>query len=128
MASRIRTIRKLGGLPRQLRFAASFELSGGHRNAERIILMLANAYKVVMDPSVNPLRDLPRMVSFHYMLLLSYMWSAIFALWIGYTWLMGPSLIAHSILLVGLFFTAEIFALANRRAQPAVVGAANDNH
>ena len=90
--------------------------------------MLANAYKAVMDPSVNPLRNLPRMVSSHYMSLLSYMWSAIFALWFGYTWLMRPSLIAHSILLVGLFFTAEIFALANQRSQPAAVRAANDNH
>lgn len=89
--------------------------------------MVTNAYKAVMDPSVNPLRNLPRMVSVHYMLLLSYMWSAIFALWVGYTWLMGPSLIAHSILLVGLFFTAEIFALANRRPKPAAVRVANDN-
>jgi hypothetical protein len=57
------------------------------------------------------------------MLLLSYMWTAIFALWVGYTWLMGPSLISHSILLVGLFFAAEVFALANRRPQRAVARA-----
>ncbi len=76
-----------------------------------------------MDPSVNPLRNLPRLVRFHYMLLLSYMWSAIFAMWVGYTWLMGPSLIAHSILLVGLFFTTDVVALANGRPQPAVARA-----
>ena len=85
--------------------------------------MLTDAYKAVMDPSVNPLSNLPKTVRFHYMLVLSYMWSAIFALWVGYTWLMGASLIAHSILLVGLFFTAEVFALANRRPQPAVARA-----
>jgi hypothetical protein len=85
--------------------------------------MLINAYKAVMDPSVNPLRNLPRLVRFHYMLLLSYMWSAIFALWVGYTCLMGPSLIVHPILLVGLFSTADVFALANRRPQPAVARA-----
>jgi hypothetical protein len=76
--------------------------------------VFTNAYRALMDPSENPLRNLPRMVCFHYMLLL-----AIFALWVGYIWLMGPSLAVHSILLVGLFFTAEIFALANRRARLA---------
>ena len=83
--------------------------------------MLTNAYKTLMDPSENPLRNLPRMVRFQYMLLLSYMWSAIFALWIGYTWLMGPSLVAHSFVLVGVFFTTEIFALANRQPRTAEV-------
>ena len=81
--------------------------------------MFTNAYRALMDPSENPLRNLPRMVCFHYMLLLSYMWSAIFALWVGYIWLMGTSLAVHYLLLVGLFFTAEIFALANRRARLA---------
>jgi len=83
--------------------------------------MLNRAYRSIMDPSENPLRNLPRMVRFHYMLLLSYMWSAIFALWAGYTWLMGPSLVAHTVLLVGLFFTAEIFALASRQNRPVPV-------
>ncbi len=90
--------------------------------------MLMKAYRLVMDPAENPLRNLPRTVRFHYMLLLSYMWSAIFALWMGYTWLMGPSLIAHSLLLIGIFFTAEIFALANRRAQLAVARAPRKQH
>ena len=83
--------------------------------------MLTNAYNMLMDPSENPLRNLPRIVRFHYMLLLSYMWSAIFALWIGYTWLMGPSLVAHSLILVGVFFTSETFALANRQPRTAEV-------
>jgi hypothetical protein len=45
------------------------------------------------------------------------MWSAIFALWIGYMWLMGPSIIAHTFLLVGVFFTSEIFALASNQSK-----------
>lgn len=79
--------------------------------------MVMKAYRAVMDSSENPLRTLPKLVRFHYMLLLSYMWSAIFALWVGYMWLMGPSLVAHAVLLVGIFFTADVFALARRRAQ-----------
>ncbi|MEM7192928.1 MAG: hypothetical protein AAF405_08735 [Pseudomonadota bacterium] len=77
--------------------------------------MLTEAYRTLMDPSVNPLRALPKLVQFQYMLILSYMWSAVFALWIGYTWLMGPSLLAHSVLLIGVFYTVEIFTLASRR-------------
>jgi hypothetical protein len=45
------------------------------------------------------------------------MWSAIFALWIGYMWFMGPSIIAHTFLLVGVFFTSEIFAIASRQSK-----------
>ena len=76
--------------------------------------MLRQSYRLVMDPYENPLRKLPKMVRFQYMIILAYMWSAIFALWLGYTWLMGPSLVAHSLLLIGLFFTGEVFSLANR--------------
>lgn len=82
--------------------------------------MLRQAYRSVMNPSENPLRKLPKIVRFQYMIILAYMWSAIFALWLGYTWLMGPSLVAHSLLLVGLFFTSEIFSIANRR-QPIAI-------
>ncbi len=74
--------------------------------------MIAQAYRAIMDPSENPLRELPRMVRFQYMSILAYMWSAIFALWLGHMWLFGASVAAHTLLLVGLFFTAEIFAYA----------------
>jgi len=76
--------------------------------------MFSRAYRAVMDPSQNPLRNLPKMVRFQYMSILAYMWSAIFALWIGSVWLMGPSLVAHTLLLVGVFFTTEIFNLARK--------------
>jgi hypothetical protein len=76
--------------------------------------MFLQAYRAVMDPTQNPLRRLPKVVRFQYMTILAYMWSAIFALWIGYTWLIGPSVVAHSLLLVGLFFTSEIFGAARR--------------
>ena len=80
--------------------------------------MIVQAYQALMDPSENPLRALPKMVRFHYMSMLAYMWSAIFALWLGHLWLFGASVAAHALLLVGLFFTAEIFAYA-RREKPA---------
>lgn len=79
--------------------------------------MLTQLYRLVMNPSENPLRTLPPIVRFQFMVILSYMWSAIFALWIGYMWFMGPSIIAHTFLLVGVFFTSEIFALASRQSK-----------
>ena len=90
--------------------------------------MLTKAYRAVMDPSENPLFALPRMVRFHYMLILSYMWSAIFALWIGYTWMMGPSFVAHSLLLIGVFFTAEIFTLGGKGPQAIAAKSAQAQH
>ena len=79
--------------------------------------MLTQLYRLVMDPSENPLRTLPPIVRFQFMVILSYTWSAIFALWIGYMWFMGPSVIAHTLLLVGVFFTSEIFALASKQSK-----------
>ncbi len=55
------------------------------------------------------------MVRFQYMIILAYMWSAIFAMWLGYIWVFGASVFAHSLLLIGLFFTGEIFARARNR-------------
>ena len=79
--------------------------------------MFTQAYRVVMDPSENPLSKLPKIVRFQYMSILSYMWSGIFAFWLGSIWLVGPSLIAHSLLLVGVFFTSEIFALLKKETK-----------
>ena len=79
--------------------------------------MLTQLYRLVMNPSENPLRTLPPIVRFQFMVILSYMWSAIFALWIGHMWLMGPSVIAHTFLLVGVFFTSGIFSLARQESK-----------
>ncbi len=78
---------------------------------------MTNAWQVVMDPDRNPLRRLPRIVAFQLMSVLAWMWSSVFCLWIGAVWLIGPSILAHTILLVGVFFTAVVFAQAERRAR-----------
>ena len=74
--------------------------------------MISQAYKVVMDPTVNPLSAMPKMARFRFMVILAYMWSAIFALGIGYAWFFGPSAIVHTLVLVALFFTNDIFKRA----------------
>lgn len=77
--------------------------------------MLRDMYNLVMDPDKNALSSLPKTVRFQIMMVLAYMWSGIFAIWTGYMVVFGPSLLAHTILLVGIFFTAEIFSWARNR-------------
>ncbi len=77
--------------------------------------MIKNAYDMIMDPEQNPLSALPKVVKFRYMVILAYMWSLVFAFWTGYIALFGPSAIAHTIILLGFFFTADIFRRARRQ-------------
>jgi hypothetical protein len=61
----------------------------------------------------NPLKSLPKMVRFQLMTTLAFMWSFIFTMWIGSMQFFGPSAVMHTIVLIGVFFTAEIFKKAN---------------
>ena len=74
--------------------------------------MLRHMYDAVMDPEQNPLSALPKMVRFQFMVILAYLWSAVFAIWVGSFLLFGPSLAAHLVLLVGVFFTNDLFRRA----------------
>ena len=73
-----------------------------------------NLYSIVMNSSFNPLRKLPKSVRFQIMVLLSWMWSSIFSLWVGSVLAFGASIGVHMILLVGIFFTAEAFRRARK--------------
>ncbi len=73
-----------------------------------------NVYDVVMNSKVNPLSRLPRAVSFQIMVVLSWMWSVVFSVWAGSVLAFGASVGIHMILLVGIFFTAEVFRRARK--------------
>ena len=45
--------------------------------------MIRRTYKLIMDDERNPFNGLPKVVRFRFMLILSYMWSAVFSIWIG---------------------------------------------
>ena len=77
--------------------------------------MIRNAYNVVMNPDLNPLRGLPKIVRFQLMSALALMWSIVFSVWSGMIAWAGPSMAAHAILLVGVFFTADVFRRASRK-------------
>jgi hypothetical protein len=71
---------------------------------------------LVMHPDRNPLRNLPRIVRFQYLLILSYIWSVVFTIWVGSTLVLGPTIAGHSVLLVAIFFTSGIFRHARSHA------------
>jgi hypothetical protein len=78
--------------------------------------MVKYLYNLVMDPERNPLQALPKMVRFQYMVILAYMWSVVFSIYLGTIAVLGPSIAAHTILLIGVFFTADIFRRARDRS------------
>tara|TARA_B100000161_G_scaffold198047_1_gene144229 strand:+ start:44 stop:352 length:309 start_codon:yes stop_codon:yes gene_type:complete len=77
--------------------------------------MIANAYAAVMNPEVNPLRQLPKTVRFQIMTSLALMWSIVFALWTGMIMWVGPSMLVHAILLIGVYFTGDAFRRAGKQ-------------
>ena len=78
---------------------------------------MRHLYQLVMDPNVNPLSALPRMLRFQLMSVLSFMWSFVFATWIGLLAAFGPLVAVHMVLLVGIFFTSAVFLKA-KEMQP----------
>jgi hypothetical protein len=75
--------------------------------------MLRQSFYLVMSEERNGLRHLPKIVKFQLMTYLALMWSVVFGVWSGMIVLIGPSMAAHAILILGVFFTADLF----RRAQ-----------
>lgn len=75
---------------------------------------MSSLYRSVMDPSVNPLRNLPAAQRFQIMLYLSVMWTAIFCAaagaWVWY----GEILLAHALVAAGFVVTGLTFHAAGR--------------
>ncbi len=86
-----------------------------------MIRSLASTWRLVMDSASNPLKQIPKMQRFQMMQVLAWMWSLVFAAWVGSAMVFGVSVVGHAILLIGIFFTAGVI----RHARPntsAVVG------
>jgi hypothetical protein len=86
-----------------------------------MIRSLAATWRLVMDSDSNPLMRIPKMQRFQMMQVLAYMWSFVFAAWVGSAMVFGVSVAGHAILLIGVFFTAGVFRRA-RRNTSAVAG------
>lgn len=76
--------------------------------------MIRDAYAVVMDDEQNAFASLPKIRRFQIMTVLSLMWSAVFTAYIGSHLIFGPTVIAHLVVLVAIFFTADIFSRAEK--------------
>ena len=80
--------------------------------------MIRHTYRLIMDPEDNALRVLPRMVRFQYMLILSYIWSTVFTIWVGSAFLLWPAVLGHTAVLIAIFFTADVFRLVSKDGSP----------
>ena len=74
---------------------------------------MLSIYRAIMDPSINPLRNLPATQRFQTMLYLSVMWTTIFCAaagaWVWY----GEIVVAHVLLTAGIVVTGLTFRAAN---------------
>jgi hypothetical protein len=77
---------------------------------------MLSIYRAIMDPSVNPLRNIPPAQRFQTILYLSVMWTAIFCAaagaWVWY----GAIVVAHLLVAAGFVMTGLTFRAASRSA------------
>ena len=85
-----------------------------------MIRSLAATWRLVMDSASNPLMRVPKMQRFQMMQVLAWMWSLVFAAWVGSALIFGVSRVGHAILLIGVFFTAGVFRHARRNTSAVV--------
>ena len=70
---------------------------------------IKNYYNLIMSSETNGLSELPNMVKFQLMTLLSFMWSIVFTLMIGSYLVLGPTMLLHVLFLIGIFFTSTVY-------------------
>lgn len=69
-----------------------------------------DSYKYIFDSSKNPLRHIPDPTSRMFiMTILAFMWSGVFAAYLGSIIYFGISIAAHIAVIVMFFFTVAVF-------------------
>jgi len=82
---------------------------------KRFGLWLYNAYQYIFDSEKNPLRHIPDPTSRMFiMTILAFMWSGVFAVYLGSIAYFGISVAAHIVLILMVFFTIAVFYDAER--------------
>ena len=71
--------------------------------------MIKNYYNLIMNSDSNGLSNLPNMVKFQLMTILSFMWSIVFTLMVGSYLVLGPTVLLHVLFLAGIFFTSAVY-------------------
>jgi protein-S-isoprenylcysteine O-methyltransferase Ste14 len=81
--------------------------------------MLNEIWMSVMDPEKNALMKLPKIVRFQLMMVLSFLWSAIFCVMAGVIVWFPSYVILHVLLvIIGIFGTSWLFKTAKQSAPP----------
>jgi len=70
-----------------------------------------------MDAEQNAFASLPKVRRFQIMTVLSVMWSAVFTTYMGSHLIFGPTVIAHLVVLLAIFFTADVFRRAEKETK-----------
>jgi len=76
---------------------------------------MRNVYHAIMDPSVNPLRNLPVAQRMQAMVYLSIMWTTVFCAAAGLWLWFGELIVAHVMIAVGFLITGLTFHRADIR-------------
>ena len=77
---------------------------------KQFALKIYDLYKYIFDSSRNPLRHIPDPTSRMFiMIILAFMWSGTFAIYLGSILYFGLSVAAHIVLLLMFFFTMAVF-------------------
>ena len=73
-------------------------------------------YNLIMDSRYNPLSHIPDTNTRHMVMqLLAWMWCIIFGMSVGSITVFGISVVAHALLIAGVFITAGVFETARRK-------------
>ena len=79
---------------------------------------MTNIYKLIMDSSHNPLRNIPDTNTRHMIMqVLAWMWCIIFSMYLGSIVAFGISAAIHAVVIAGVFITVSVFETAKRRPQ-----------
>ena len=85
-----------------------------------VFSLFKESWNSVMTIQDSPLRHIQRldpMAAHAVFQILAYMWSAIFALWIGNMFWFAISGMGHSLIIGGIFITAMTYREANKRSK-----------
>ena len=75
-------------------------------------------YNLIMDSRYNPLSHIPDTNTRHMVMqVLAWMWCIIFGMSVGSITVFGISVVAHALLIAGVFITAGVFETAKRKPQ-----------
>ena len=73
-------------------------------------------YNLIMDSRYNPLSYIPDTNTRHLVMqILAWMWCIIFGMSVGSVTVFGISVVAHALLIAGVFITAGVFETARRK-------------